>query len=246
MSKSLLSLLTVLLCMMLISVVSANSLEAEVVFEADMNSETELLEDALAGKRDTGLDVSYSAEILDNEDVNISGKEGKKANSSQKINTYYTVQKLKEVREGDNVTESYVVLAVSDPTGYDDRDRDQNNGLNFRQTIWAWYDVYTHDFITYAKGTRYEARWDLLDSNRLTIKNGTFRAVADGFSPNNDRIEEESPSTYYPPDWGIRYVKTPKWDYVNVSGEGWVGAEIITDYQAGSSSGKLRSVVQVN
>lgn len=245
MKKLFLILLTVLLCMLL-SVVSANSPDVEILFEAKMKSEAELLEDALAGKRDVGLDVSFTAEFVDEEEINISGKEEKDKKNGQKVKQYYTIQKLKEVKEGDIVKESYVVFAVSDPTGYDDRDRDENKGLNFRQTIWAWYDIYTQDFITYAKATRYEARWDLLDGNRLTIKSGKFRAVADGFSPNNKRIDEESPSTYYPPSWGIRYVKTPKWDYVNVSGGGWIGAEIITEYQAGSSSGKLRSSVEVN
>jgi hypothetical protein len=44
---------------MLLIVVSANSPEVEILFETKMKSEAELMEDALAGKRDVGLDVSF-------------------------------------------------------------------------------------------------------------------------------------------------------------------------------------------
>ncbi|UFJ40915.1 hypothetical protein LOK74_23495 [Brevibacillus humidisoli] len=135
---------------------------------------------------------------------------------------------------------------MTDPTGYDKRDRDENSGLNFRQTIWGWFDKVQDGTMEYGKGTRYEARWDLLDSNRLTIKSGTFEAKTEGDTMDRDPIFESDPSTYYPPSWGIRYVKVPKWDYVLISDSfGYAGAAVRTQYKAGSTESTLYSRVYI-
>lgn len=232
------SLLAFGLVMSLMVTGNAKEVEVKVLYESKMKSEQVLLQDALLGKKDDGLNVIFESDL----EVN-------KSKDKHEAKKHYTIQKLREVQRGNQQIASFVVLAVAeDPTDYDERDPRENPGSNFRQTIWAWYDTYTNSstLVKYAKATRYEARWDLLDSNRLTIKDGEFTSVADGFTPSNYRLAEKSPSNYYPPVWGKQYVKLPTWDYINISGGGYVGGKLVTNYTAGSTSAKLQSTVRVD
>jgi hypothetical protein len=80
---------------------ASTSPEEEVLFQAKIKSEKELLEDALAGKRDPGLEnLKIEVQALDDN--------GKKVDIN--IKKYYTVQKLKQTKRGNEITTDYVSL----------------------------------------------------------------------------------------------------------------------------------------
>jgi|GEM_PF-6397332 len=91
-----------------------------------MKSEKELRKNALEGKRDASLK---------NLKIELKDEKGNVVNDLSKY-SHYTVQKLKETQEDDQIITDYVIYAFSDPNDYDQRDQDSNPGLNFTQTVW--------------------------------------------------------------------------------------------------------------
>lgn len=236
MRRLLTSFIVLSLVLSLLTVANANNSKETIVFQASQKSKTELINDARNGKKDIGIDIDFFVKSENFENNLGKVKEG---------GGTYTVQKLKEVKEGNKTKTSYVVVAIA--SDHDDMDPDMNPGRNFEQIIWVWIDKVDGDNLDkYVKATRYEAQWNLLDSNRLTIYSGLFNAAADGRTLSGKAINVDSPTTYTPPAWGRTYVKTPKWEHVNITGGGIVGGEIVTKYKAGSSTSTLRSYVTVN
>lgn len=209
----------------------------KVLYQTAMKSEKELRKDALEGKRDRSL-KNLKIEMKD-----------EKGNTVKELTnyTYYTVQKLKETQVDGQVSTDYVVYAVTDPSGYDQKDSDPNPGVNFRQTVWMWTSIIQENGVDrWGKATRYEARWDLLDGTQLTIKSGEFNAKAYGKKQDGTVLNVSDPKTYYPPTWGQSYVKTPSWTYVRIDDQfGGFGARLKTPYTARSSTGTLYSVVSI-
>ncbi|MBY0084906.1 hypothetical protein HP567_000920 [Brevibacillus sp. M2.1A] len=212
--------------------------QEKVMYKTEMKSEKELRKDALAGKKDYDFkDIRFQLH-------------DEKGNVVKDLTKYshYTVQKLKETQVGQQVISDYVLYAVSDPSDYDNRDQDSNPALNFQQTVWMWTSIIKENNIdVWGKATRYEARWDLLDRNGLTIKSGEFTAKAYGRSKSNGTtLNYSDPKTYTPPAWGTNYVKKPTWDYVRIDDSyGVFGARLKTSYTARTSTGTLYSTVIV-
>ncbi|RNB60799.1 hypothetical protein AAFJ72_02140 [Brevibacillus gelatini] len=212
--------------------------QEKLLYKAEMKSEKELRKDALAGKKD-----------YDFKKIKIQLRD-EKGNVVKDLteHSYYTVQKLKETQVGQQVISDYVVYAVSDPSDYDQRDRDNNSGLNFQQTVWMWTSIIKQNGIDmWGKATRYEARWDLLDRNGLTIQSGEFNAKAAGYSKSSGKLVSNSdPKLYTPPAWGQSYIKLLSWDYIRMDDNlGGFGARLKTSYTARSSTGTIYSTVSV-
>ncbi|MBY0084907.1 hypothetical protein HP567_000915 [Brevibacillus sp. M2.1A] len=212
--------------------------QEKLLYKTEIKSEKELRKDALIGKKDYDF-KNVKFELKD-----------EKGNVVKDLTKYshYTIQKLMERQVGHQVISDYVLYAVSDPSGYDNRDQDSNPALNFQQTVWMWTSIIKENNIdVWGKATRYEARWDLLDKNGLTIKSGEFTAKATGNSKSTGKYMNYSdPKTYFPPSWGQSYVKSPSWDYVRIDNQlGGFGARLKTSYTARTSTGTIYSTVSV-
>jgi|GEM_PF-2320850 len=209
---------------------ASTSPKEEVLFEANQKSTKELIQDALAGKRDPGLEgLKFDVQLLD--------QSGKKVDA--KIKKYFTVQKLKQTKKGDAITTDFVVLgsAVMD-------DPKSNPGENFTQNITGYFSTTTVGTDQYGKATRYEAVYTLHDGNLLKINSAVFNAKTEGRTPSGKNyFNEQSPTTISPVNWGQTYVKTPTWDYVNLSGAGYCGGTLTTNYTARSTTATLLSSV---
>lgn len=227
------SLLSAVMLVSIFGVASAQQSNEKVIYKGEMKSEKELHKDALEGKSDLDL-KNINFEVLDDKGKPIDDAIVKK---------YFTAQKLKEIQNDENTTTStYVIYAIQNPI----KDADSNPGLNFTEEVWMWADVINVNGVpTWAKRTRYEAKWTAKDEAGLVINNGTFTAMATGTAKSTLKpISESSPSTYYPPTWGQVYVKTPTWDYVKVSQPlNYCGATITTNYSVRGSAGKIYSQV---
>ncbi|MEZ2660076.1 hypothetical protein, partial [Aneurinibacillus aneurinilyticus] len=206
-------------------------------YKAEMKSEKELHKDALEGKSDLDL-KNINFEVLDDKGKPIDDAIVKK---------YFTAQKLKEIQNDENTTTStYVIYAAAD---HDLKDSASNAGLNFTQTVWAWVDVQKVGGVdTWAKGTRYEAKWQLHDGANFTLKSGVFEAKAQGRSKSTGKtVSYSSPSPFSIPTWDSTYVKTPtSWDYVKIDDQfGFAGAHISTSYTVRSTTSTIHSNVVV-
>lgn len=202
-----------------------------VLFQAKMKSEKELMEDALAGKRDPGLEnIKIEAQALD--------ENGKKIDVNLK--KYYTVQKLTQIKKGDEITTDFVVLGSvvwDDPKS--------NPGVNFSQNITGYFTTTSIGTAGYVKATRYEAQYTLHDGNLLQITNAVFNARTEGLTPSGQTINQKNPTPISPVNWGQTYVKSPSWDYIRLSGFGYCEGTLTTNYTVRSSSGTLVSDVLV-
>jgi hypothetical protein len=203
----------------------------KVLFQAKMKSEQELVADALAGKRDPGLEnLKIETRVLD--------ENGKKTDVN--VKKYYTVQKIKQVQKGEMITTDFVVLGSTviedDPKG--------NSGVNFTQYFTGYFTTTNIGTNEYAKGTRYEAKFTLHDGNLFRISNAVINAKTEGRTPSGQNyFNQQSPMTISPVNFGPTYVKTPTWDYVNLTGSGYAGAVLTTKYTVRSSSGTVESIV---